>query len=174
MSARPIQAGANALHLTVAAVVERDGKFLLVEERIGERLVLNQPAGHVEAGESLLEAVRRETAEETAWRFTPQALIGIYQWTLPGTGHTYLRHAFCGTVAEHDPAAVLDDPVVRSLWLGRDELQARADQLRSPLVLACIDDYLAGRRFPLDLFRRVPEQGNNGRSRFSPTTETDS
>ncbi len=140
-------------------MVERDGRFLLVEERAGDKIVFNQPAGHVEPGESLLAAVRRETREETAWHFEPESWIGIYQWTLPGTGQTYLRHAFSGRVSDHDVDAVLDEPVIRSVWLSRDELLAQKDRLRSPLVLACINDYLAGRRYPLAVFRQLPEHG---------------
>jgi 8-oxo-dGTP pyrophosphatase MutT (NUDIX family) len=135
--------------VTVAAVIERSGRFLLVEERIRGRLVLNQPAGHLEDGESLLEAVVRETLEETAWGFTPESLLGIYQWRSP-RGHSTLRIAFTGSVQGHDAARPLDPPVVTTHWFAREEILQRATQLRTPLVLRCIDDWLAGRRLPLD------------------------
>jgi 8-oxo-dGTP pyrophosphatase MutT (NUDIX family) len=135
--------------VTVAAVIERSGRFLLVEERIRGRLVLNQPAGHLEDGESLLEAVVRETLEETAWHFTPESLLGIYQWRSP-RGHSTLRFAFTGSVLGHDAARPLDPPVVATHWFARPEIAQRAAQLRTPLVLGCIDDWLAGRRLPLD------------------------
>ena len=135
--------------VTVAAVIERNGRFLLVEERIRGRLVLNQPAGHLEDGESLLDAVVRETLEETAWRFTPEWLLGIYQWRSP-RGHTTLRFAFTGSVHGHDAARPLDQPIVTTHWFARAEIAQRAPQLRTPLVLRCIDDWLAGRRLPLE------------------------
>ena len=135
--------------VTVAAVIERSGRFLLVEERIRGRLVLNQPAGHLEDGESLLEAVVRETLEETAWHFTPESLLGIYQWRSP-RGHSTLRFAFTGSVQGHDAARPLDPPVVATHWFARTDIAQRAAQLRTPLVLRCIDDWLAGRRLPLD------------------------
>jgi 8-oxo-dGTP pyrophosphatase MutT (NUDIX family) len=135
--------------VTVAAVIERNGRFLLVEERIRGRLVLNQPAGHLEDGESLLDAVVRETLEETAWRFTPEWLLGIYQWRSP-RGHTTLRFAFTGSVHGHDAARPLDPPIVTTHWFARAEIAQRAPQLRTPLVLRCIDDWLAGRRLPLE------------------------
>ncbi len=134
--------------ITVAALIERDGQFLVVEERIGGRIVLNQPAGHVENGESLEFAVRRETLEETAWHFTPEALLGLYLWRNP-RGHSTLRIAFVGALSGFDAQRQLDSPVLRTHWLSRRELAARAQQLRTPLVLRCIDDYLAGQRLPL-------------------------
>jgi 8-oxo-dGTP pyrophosphatase MutT (NUDIX family) len=135
--------------VTVAAVIERGGRFLLVEERIRGRLVLNQPAGHLEDGESLFDAVVRETLEETAWRFTPEWLLGIYQWRSP-RGHSTLRFAFTGSVQDHDAGRPLDPPIVTTHWLAREEVALRAAQLRTPLVLRCIDDWLGGRRLPLD------------------------
>lgn len=136
--------------ITVAAIVAVAGRFLLVQERIRGRLVLNQPAGHVEDRESLLAAVIRETREETAWRFEPQSLLGIYHWRNPDTSVTTLRFAFSGQVADHRPQQALDHPVVRTLWLTPAELRARANSLRSPLVLRCVDDWLAGKSLPLD------------------------
>jgi 8-oxo-dGTP pyrophosphatase MutT (NUDIX family) len=134
--------------VTVAALVERDGRFLVVEERIGRRIVINQPAGHVEDGETLEAAVRRETLEETAWHFTPQALLGLYLWRSP-RGHSTLRIAFVGTVDGFESQRRLDPPVLRTHWLSREELVERGPSLRTPLVLRCIDDYLAGRRLSL-------------------------
>jgi len=135
--------------ITVAAVTESGGRFLLVEERINRRLVFNQPAGHVEHGETLLEAVVREVREETAWRFEPRALIGVYMWRKPGGARSYMRFAFAGTVADHDATQPLDRGIVRTHWLSRGELLEREPQLRSPLVMRCIEDYLAGTRKPL-------------------------
>jgi 8-oxo-dGTP pyrophosphatase MutT (NUDIX family) len=134
--------------VTVAAVIERGAKFLLVEERIRGRLVLNQPAGHLEDGETLLSAVVRETAEETAWNFTPEALVGIYLWRSQ-RGHTTLRFTFTGSVSDFDPKRALDPPVLATHWLTREELERRRSQLRTALVMRSIDDYLAGRRLSL-------------------------
>lgn len=135
--------------VTVAAVVERDARYLLVEERIRGRLVFNQPAGHLEDGESLLDAVVREALEETAWRFTPQWLLGVYQWRSP-RGHSTLRFAFTGAVSDFDAGRRLDPPVLATHWLTRDEILARGQALRTPLVIRCIDDYLRGVRLPLE------------------------
>ncbi len=136
--------------ITVAALAERNGRFLLVEERINGRLVLNQPAGHLERGETLLEAVVREVHEESAWRFTPERLLGVYLWRLPRTQRLYKRFAFTGTVSEHQPHQPLDRGIVGTHWLSTDEIRACAERLRSPLVLRCVQDYLAGIRAPLD------------------------
>jgi ADP-ribose pyrophosphatase YjhB (NUDIX family) len=136
--------------VTVAAVTETDGRFLVVEERISQRLLFNQPAGHVEDGETLLAAVVREAREETAWCFHPEALLGIYRWRNPTRRRWVLRFAFIGTVSDHDPRQRLDRPIVRTHWLGCAELEERESRLRSPLVLRCVRDYLAGHRQPLD------------------------
>jgi 8-oxo-dGTP pyrophosphatase MutT (NUDIX family) len=136
--------------VTVAAVVVRDGRFLLVEERIGGRLVLNQPAGHLEDRETLVEAAVRETREETAWRFHPEALVGTYLWRNPLNGRSFLRFAFCGEVDDHHPRQALDTGIVRALWLAPSELQAQPMRLRSPLVMRCIEDFQHGRRQPLE------------------------
>ncbi|MEJ0040098.1 MAG: NUDIX hydrolase [Gammaproteobacteria bacterium] len=136
--------------ITVAAVTEDDGRFLVVEERINHQLVLNQPAGHVEHGETLLEAVIREAREETAWRFEPRALIGTYLWRNPINGRSTLRFAFTGTVSDHKPDQPLDNPIVTTHWLTRAQLLERGPRLRSPLVLRCVDDYLSGVRQALD------------------------
>ena len=136
--------------ITVAALAERGGRFLLVEERIQGRLVLNQPAGHLERGETLLEAVVREVREESAWQFSPTWLLGVYQWCVPGTARVYKRFAFTGTVSDHRPDQPLDNGIVATHWLTQAEIRARAVGLRSPLVLRCIEDYLAGVRSPLE------------------------
>ena len=140
-------------HVTVAAIVERDGRFLVVEEHTAAGLRLNQPAGHLEAGETLLAAVVRETLEETAHPFTPEALVGMYMthFERPDSeGVTYLRFTYCGTGGEREATRALDPDIVRTLWMSADELRACPERHRTPLVMQCIDDYLAGRRFPLD------------------------
>jgi 8-oxo-dGTP pyrophosphatase MutT (NUDIX family) len=136
--------------ITVAAVTEQDGRFLVVEERINERLVFNQPAGHVERGETLLEAVVREAREETAWRFEPTALIGVYLWRSPESGITTMRFAFSGTVDDHQANQPLDKGIICTHWLSRTELVEREAALRSPLVLRCIEDYISGQRRALE------------------------
>jgi 8-oxo-dGTP pyrophosphatase MutT (NUDIX family) len=136
--------------VTVAAIVELDKRFLVVEERISGRLVLNQPAGHLEDRETLVEAVIRETREETAWRFHPEALVGTYLWRSPDTGRSFLRFAFCGRVDDHRPRQPLDLGIVRALFASHEQLLAQSSRLRSPLVLHCLQDYLLGKRQPLD------------------------
>jgi ADP-ribose pyrophosphatase YjhB (NUDIX family) len=142
-------------NVTVAAVAVRDGKHLLVEEKDGSRLVLNQPAGHLDEGESLLDAVVRETLEETAWHFVPEFLIGVYRWPYPEKGVTYLRFAFAGRVTDHEPGRALDRGVVRALWLTPREIAREAARHRSPQVQRTLDDFLAGRCYPLDLLSEV-------------------
>jgi 8-oxo-dGTP pyrophosphatase MutT (NUDIX family) len=139
--------------VTVAAIVERGGRYLFVEEQTSEGLRLNNPAGHLDPGESLVQAVVREVLEETAMPFTPQALVGVYMARTGREGEavTYLRFAFSGTVGEPLADRVLDDGIVRTLWLTPDEVRASVDRHRSPLVLRCVDDHAAGRRFALDL-----------------------
>ena len=139
--------------LTVAAVVERKGRFMVVEERVSGQLVLNQPAGHVEPGETLVAAVIREALEETAWSFVPEAIVGIYLWGRAGAPNPFLRVAFTGRCATHDAERRLDAGIERVLWLRRSELLARSAQLRSPMVLRAVDDYAQGIRYPMDLFQ---------------------
>src|ERR1700761_6897035 len=136
--------------LTVAAVTETDGRFLVVEERINRRLVFNQPAGHVERGETLVEAVVREVREETAWGFSPEALVGVYLWRNPSSGRSTMRFAFTGSVDDHHAALPLDRGIVCTHWLSRADLLEREQRLRSPLVLRCIEDYLGGTRRPIE------------------------
>ena len=141
-----------APHVTVAAIAPSDGRFLIVEERSGDRLVYNQPAGHLEPGESLIEAVIRETFEETGWDFEPRGLVGIYRWQAPNA-ETFIRFAMHGVSTVHHVDQRLDPEIVRTLWCTRDELNNRAERLRSPLVMRCIDDYLRGSHASLDLLR---------------------
>jgi ADP-ribose pyrophosphatase YjhB (NUDIX family) len=140
-------------NVTVAAVIEQDGRFLLVEEETAEGIRFNQPAGHLDEGESLVHACTREALEETACDFTPTELVGIYQWPRPQGDITYLRFAFAGKVGARDTARQLDDGILRAVWMTLPEIEACADRHRSPLVLQCIRDYLAGRRYPLELIK---------------------
>ncbi|MDR3086538.1 MAG: NUDIX hydrolase [Azoarcus sp.] len=140
-------------NVTVAAVIEREGRFLLVEEETAGGLRFNQPAGHLEAGESLIEAVARETLEETAYPFTPEYLTGIYQWPRPQGDLTYLRFTFGGRVGEAQAGRALDDGIVRAVWMTLEELRATRARHRSPLILQCVEDWLAGRRYGLELLR---------------------
>lgn len=138
-------------NVTVAAVVYRDGKFLLVEEETDAGLAFNQPAGHLEQGEALVDAVVREALEETAYHFRPTHLVGVYNWRHPAKDVTYLRFAFAGELRGFDADRQLDDGIVAARWLTLDEVRATQDRHRSPLILRCCEDYLAGRRYPLDL-----------------------
>ncbi|MEJ7139137.1 NUDIX hydrolase [Amphibiibacter pelophylacis] len=143
-------------HVTVAALIEQEGRFLLVEERQKGRLVLNNPAGHLDPGESLVQACVREVLEETAHDFTPTALVGVYLSRYigddaPAIGSpTFVRFAFCGTLGAHHPDRVLDSPITQCLWLSPDEMRQQADRLRSPSVWQGVQDYLCGRRLPLE------------------------
>ena len=141
--------------VTVAAIAERDGQFLFVEERAGGRVVINQPAGHLEEGETFLEAVIRETLEETAWNFAPTAVVGVYVWRPEHQSRTFLRVAFAGELGAHDPARPLDRGILRTRWLARQDLANPRIRLRSPLVTQCVDDYLAGARYPLSLISHL-------------------
>lgn len=141
--------------VTVASVVERDGRFLMVEEVASGSRVFNQPAGHLENNESLLQAALRETLEETAWRISLDHLIGVYLWQSPVDHRTFLRVAFAGRCHTHESWRNLDDGIVRALWLSHDEIRSLGGRLRSPLVLRCLDDYLAGIRYPLAMLSHV-------------------
>jgi len=134
--------------VTVACIVPQQGKFLLVEENVRGELVLNQPAGHLEPDESLFDAAVRETLEEAAWSVDLTHLVGMYQWA-NGDGH-FLRFTFAAQPRSHDSARGLDAGIVRTLWLTRDEIAASQSRLRSPMVLRGVDDFLAGKRVPLD------------------------
>ena len=136
-------------NVTVAAIVERDGRFLLVEEDTDRGRFFNQPAGHLGPGESLLQAVMREALEETAYAFKPTGLLGVYQYHSGADNVTYIRFAFTGEITGHDAARALDTGIVRAVWLAPDEIRREQARHRSPLVMRCIDDYLAGRRYPL-------------------------
>jgi 8-oxo-dGTP pyrophosphatase MutT (NUDIX family) len=140
--------------VTVAAVIEQDGKFLLVEEHTPEGLRLNNPAGHLDEGESLVQACAREALEETAHLFTPTSLVGIYmsRFQRPALQQdiTYLRFAFCGTLAQMIVGQKLDEGIVRTLWLTPNEIRASQERHRSPLLLRCMEDYLRGQRLPLE------------------------
>jgi 8-oxo-dGTP pyrophosphatase MutT (NUDIX family) len=139
--------------VTVAAVIEHGGRFLLVEEHTADGLRLNNPAGHLDPGESLLQAVVREVLEETACIFMPTHLVGTYlaRRQRGGDDATYLRFAFAGSVAAPEPGRALDDGIVRTLWLTPTEIEASRERHRSPLLWRCVQDHLAGRRYPLDL-----------------------
>jgi 8-oxo-dGTP pyrophosphatase MutT (NUDIX family) len=140
---------------TVAAVIEQHGKLLLVEEQTAEGVRLNQPAGHLEDGESLLEAVAREAFEETAYRFEPEHLLGVYHWRHPDKDITYLRFAFTGRTSGHEPEHALDDGILRAVWMTPDEIRACHSMHRSPQVLLCIEHYLAGQRYPLSVITHL-------------------
>lgn len=143
--------------VTVAAVIERDGKFLFVEEDADGRRVLNQPAGHLDPGESLAAACAREVLEETAHRFVPRALVGVYRWHYAAKDVTFLRFCFAGEVLGVEEGRKLDKEIIRLHWLTGEELGRRKSEHRSPLVQKCVDDYVAGRRYPLDVLS--PEYG---------------
>jgi 8-oxo-dGTP pyrophosphatase MutT (NUDIX family) len=139
------------LHITVASVVEKDGKFLMVEESAGGKIVINQPAGHVEDGESLVEAAIRETYEETGWRVEPTALLSVYRWRHTANAETFFRVAFHARPVIFDKNCRLDAGILRAVWLNADELKREHARLRSPLVLRSIEDYVRNKRFPLDV-----------------------
>ncbi len=148
-------------NVTVAAIIEKDGRFLLVEEHTADGLRLNNPAGHLDCGETPAQACRRETLEETTYAFEPTALVGIYlsrqHNPQEGGDITYLRFAFCGELGDADGTRALDTGIVRTLWMTLDEVRASAARHRSAMVLRGIEDYLAGRRYPMELV--VTEQG---------------
>ena len=141
--------------VTVATIVVSDGRLLVVEEAVAGKLVLNQPAGHLEPDESLVEAALRETREETGWDVRLTAFVGAYQWKAPETGRHYLRFAFAAEPVAHDPGRPLDEGITRTLWLTPPELHAEQARHRSPLVWQVAADFLAGRRYPLDLLQHM-------------------
>lgn len=141
--------------VTVATVVPRDGRFLLVEETVHGRTVINQPAGHLEPDETLQAAAIRETLEETGWHVELECLVGIQQWTSTQSGSQFVRFTFAARALEHDPSLPLDEGILRALWLSREEISAAGERLRSPLILSSIDDWLGGRRLPLDSICRL-------------------
>ena len=140
---------------TVAAIIERDNKFLLVEEETERGNRFNQPAGHLEDGETLIQAVIRETMEESAYEFTPEFLLGVYQWKHTLNDTTYLRFAFIGKAGVHYPMQELDEGIVQAVWMNIDEIRDKANLLRSPQVLTCIEDYLAGKRYTLEVITNL-------------------
>jgi 8-oxo-dGTP pyrophosphatase MutT (NUDIX family) len=142
--------------VTVATVVPQDSRFLLVEESVHGRIVINQPAGHLEPDESLHAAALRETLEETGWDVELDCLLGIQQWTSTQSGSQFVRFTFGARALRHDPARALDTGILRALWLSRDEIAAAGERLRSPLVLHSVDDWIGGRRLPLDAIRSLP------------------
>jgi len=150
--------------VTVAAIIEREGRYLLIEEHTPEGLRLNNPAGHLDPGESPEDGCAREALEETTHTFKPTALVGIYISRLIRPARegrdaedvTYLRFAYCGELGEVLPGAELDKGIVRTLWMTPDEIRANASRLRSPLVLRCMEDHIAGKRFPLDMVYTDP------------------
>jgi ADP-ribose pyrophosphatase YjhB (NUDIX family) len=146
--------------VTVAAIIERDGRYLLVEEHTPEGLRLNNPAGHLDPGESPEQGVAREALEETAHHFMPTALVGVYlsrfQREATGEDITYLRFAYCGELGSFENGRALDTGIVRTLWMTPDEVRASAGRHRSPLVQRCIEDHLAGQRFPMELVLTDP------------------
>lgn len=140
-------------HVTVAAVIEKDGKFLLVEEEISKGIAFNQPAGHLEEGEDIISAVKREVNEETAWHFEPEYIIAIQLWRKTPDFPTFLRVCFAGNVHSYNADQVLDDGIIATHWLNREEIAEKHKQLRSSLVLTSVDAYLSDERYPLSLLK---------------------
>ncbi len=140
-------------HVTVAAVIENDGQFLLVEEATDNGLMFNQPAGHLEPGEDLISAVKREVLEETAWQFEPESVVAVQIWRKSPDKPSFVRFCFTGSIRDHDSNRKLDDDIIATHWLNRRQIEERAEQLRSPLVLKTLEAYLAGTRYPLNLLQ---------------------
>ncbi len=142
-------------HVTVAAVIKRADRFLMVTEESDEGVVFNQPAGHWEENETLVDAVIRETLEETAYQFAPDGLVGCYQWKIPNKDKTYLRFCFYGRVTGYNKNQSLDDGIISANWHSLDEIEQQSCHKRSPMVLACINDYLNGKRYSLDMLNYI-------------------
>jgi ADP-ribose pyrophosphatase YjhB (NUDIX family) len=140
-------------HVTVAAVIEREGRFLLVEEHTASGLKFNQPAGHLEENESLIEAVKREVFEETAWQFEPEALVSIQLWRRNSKQPSYLRCCFAGYCHSYNPAQMLDDGIIATHWLSREGIISQPKRMRSPLVSIAVEEYLKGERHPLNMLK---------------------
>lgn len=140
-------------HVTVAAVIEKDGKFLLVEEETDTGVRFNQPAGHLESGETIVSAAIREVNEETAWQFVPESIIAIQLWRKDLNHPSFLRVCFAGNVHSHDSKQTLDDGIIATHWLSREQIVEKYSQLRSPLVLKTIDAYLSDEHYPLSLLQ---------------------
>jgi NADH pyrophosphatase NudC (nudix superfamily) len=140
-------------HVTVAAVIEKNGHFLLVEETTDNGIAFNQPAGHLEVGEDLITAVKREVVEETAWQFEPEAVVAIQLWRKTPDFPSFMRFCFTGKVHSHDPNQKLDDDIIATHWLSHDDILRKQPQLRSPLVLLTMDEYLKGQRHPLSILQ---------------------
>ena len=146
------------IDVTVAAVIEADGRFLVVEEQASGKIVFNQPAGHLEPGESLTAAVIRETFEETGFSFDPDSVLGLYLWHCDEADTSFLRVAFCGDAVPPNADPALDEGILATHWLTRSQLIAREARLRSPLVLRCLDDYQAGIRHPISIISELPAE----------------
>lgn len=140
-------------HITVAAVIEKNEQFLIIEENTSEGIRFNQPAGHLEPNETIINAVIRETQEEAARLIEPQHLIGIYRWYCEYNKHTYLRFCFYAKEISFDPVQKLDNGIIRTLWMTQNELIEQQNKCRSPLVLQCISDYIAGKQYPMSLLQ---------------------
>lgn len=142
-------------NVVVAAIIEEDGKLLMVEEHTSQGVLFNQPGGHLEFGESLLAAVVRETLEETAYTFEPQHLVGIYHWHASRSDTTYLRFVFSGRILSHHPEQPLDEGIIRAGWMTLKEIRTSQERHRSPYVLRSSEDYLAGQSFPLSVLTQL-------------------
>jgi 8-oxo-dGTP pyrophosphatase MutT (NUDIX family) len=143
-------------HVTVATVIENDGKFLLVEELADGKAVYNQPAGHLDANESLEQAAIRETLEETGWDIALRGVVGLSLYTAPSNGVTYSRTTFFASAVRHNEDQALDKGIIQAVWLTLDEMRAASDRMRSPLVIATVEQYIKGARYPLELIFRAP------------------
>ena len=149
-------------NVTVAAIVRQDDRFLLVEEEKHGQQVFNQPAGHLEQGETFIDAIKREVLEESAWEFEPDAVTGIYLYPSPREDITYLRICFTGNCITLREGHELDEGIIRAVWMTRQEIENNKTRLRSPMVLRCIDDYLSGQRYPLELLHNYFSPDLNG------------